>query len=107
MDTRAYLIRLQADATGINDFHLTIARARKLHGAIFGWAQPRRTASLAIKTRCGAVSRTFFECNGHKIHDCEFSTQVTVGTMVANRASTADHRRGIFAIWMKTVRSSQ
>jgi len=71
MDTRAYLIRLQDKAADITIHDLTL-RAAQLHGAVYGWENPRlHIHHVRVHDALWSGIRTFLLKEG-RIHDCQF-----------------------------------
>jgi len=101
MDTRAYLIRLQDDATGITISNLTLL-GPQLHGAIFGWAnQDLHLHHLRIQDTLWSGIRTF-SMQRAKIHDCEFIDAGGRWKRGGEPGIDGGITGGaIFAIWMK------
>lgn len=100
MDTRAYLMRLQKDATGITIEGLTL-RGPGMHGAIFGRGnRDLHLHHLRIEDTLWSGIRTF-SMRRAKIHSCEFID--AGGRWRRGQPGVKGGITGgaIFAIWMK------
>jgi hypothetical protein len=98
MDTRAYLIRLQDNATNITISDLTL-RGPQLHGAIYGWNnQNLHLSHLRIKDTLWSGIRTFLM--QAQIHDCEFIDAGGRWDRGEPGVQGGITGGGIFAIWM-------
>lgn len=98
MDTRAYLIRLQDNATNITISNLTL-RGPQLHGAIYGWNNKNLHLShLRIQDTLWSGIRTFLM--QARIHDCEFIDAGGRWDRGEPGVKGGITGGGIFAIWM-------